>query len=372
MSGIYIHIPFCNKRCNYCDFYLITNLSVIENFLSNLKKEIHLYSEILNNEKFDTIFFGGGTPSLLSDYQIAELSDHVRNSFSVSSECEVTIEANPEDFLEKDLSGYKSSGINRISFGVQSFLDHELKFLTRQHTANEAEEVIKKASKYFDNINLDIIYSLPSQKISDIDYSLAKAIDLEVNHISAYTLTFEERTPLYKAWLKNIVKKNSDNTEAELYNFVSDKLISHGFHHYEVSNFAKENFKSKHNMKYWEYGNYLGLGPSAHSMFNGERWNNFRDIIRYNSDLENNILPVENKYKLTSEQAKLEFIMLALRSSGVNFEKYEKVFDENFKEKFSGSISALLKNDYAEIDNEQFRLNENGYAVADEIVAKYF
>lgn len=372
MSGIYIHIPFCFKRCNYCDFYFITNLNVVEKYLLNLKKEIELASELFKKENFDTVFFGGGTPSVLSFYQIADLSDCIYKNFSVSSEAEISLEANPEDFLENNLRNYKSAGINRISFGVQSFIDSELKFLTRQHTASQAERVIKEASKHFDNINLDIIYSLPSQTIKDTEYSLSKALEFEAKHISAYTLTFEERTLLHRAWQRNLVQKNPENTEAELYKFVSDKLTSNGFIHYEVSNFAKAGYECKHNLKYWSYANYLGLGPSSHSMFNGIRWNNFRDIVKYNSALEKNILPVENKYVLTDKQKRLEFIMLALRSTGIVFEKYENIFKERFKVNFSDSINILLQNYYAEIDENMFRLNEKGFAVADEIIAKYF
>ncbi|HMS66239.1 MAG TPA: radical SAM family heme chaperone HemW [Ignavibacteria bacterium] len=372
MSGIYIHIPFCNKRCNYCDFYLITNLKVIDKFLLNLKKEISLSAELFKNESFDTVFFGGGTPSILSHLQISDLLNHIYKNFSLDNNSEICIEANPEDFLQKDLSEYRSAGINRMSFGVQSFVYSELKFLTRQHTSEEAEKVIKDALKYFDNINTDIIYSLPSQTLNDIDISLSKAIDLNVNHISAYTLTYEERTPLYKSLQKDLTKKNSNNTEGDFYNFVSNKLTSNGYKHYEVSNFAKEGFQSRHNLKYWEYENYIGFGPSSHSMVNGERWNNFRDIVKYSSVLSVNILPVEERYKLSNTQKKLEYIMLALRSTGINLKKYQENFSEEFQSVFQNSVNELVKNKYAIMSKDNFSLNEKGFAIADEIVAKYF
>ncbi|MEO8665143.1 MAG: radical SAM family heme chaperone HemW, partial [Ignavibacteria bacterium] len=372
MNGIYIHIPFCSKRCDYCDFYLITNLKVIDKFISSLKKEVTLSSEFYNGETFDSIFFGGGTPSVLSHFQFEDLLNHLNKNFNINNKSEISMESNPEDFLEKSLKEYRGAGINRISFGVQSFLDHELKFLTRQHSAKQAMDVIKTASEYFDNVNLDIIYSLPSQSISDIDKSLSEAIARNVKHISAYTLTFEERTPLYKSLQKNLVKKNLDSTEAEMYDFVSGKLTSAGFRHYEVSNFAKENYECRHNLKYWNYENYIGFGPSAHSMVNGERWNNHRDIIKYNSMLEQNILPVEEKYKLSDKQKKLEYIMLALRSTGINFEKYKKIFNQDFRKVYSGSIEELFKNNLGNTNNETFALNSKGYAIADEIIARYF
>lgn len=376
MSGLYLHIPFCNKRCNYCDFYLITNLNVIDKFLLNLKKEISLSAEFYKNENFDTVSFGGGTPSVLSAFQIEDVLNHLYKNFNLSNDSEISIEANPEDFPEdnpdRSLSDYKSSGINRMSFGVQSFIDSELKFLTRQHTSYEAIKVITKAKEQFENINLDIIYSLPSQTVNDIDISLSKAIELNINHISAYTLTYEEKTPLYKSLQKKLFSKNPDNTEGDFYKFVSDKLTSNGYKHYEVSNFSKDGFHSKHNMKYWEYKNYIGFGPSSHSMYKGERWNNYRDIVKYNSILSENSLPVEEGYKLSVTQKKLEYIMLALRSSGIDFEKYKNIFSEEFLSVYQNSINELIKNKYASLSSGKFCLNEKGFAIADEIVAKYF
>jgi len=372
LSGIYIHIPFCNKRCSYCDFYLITNTSLIDKFVVNLKKEIQITSEEHNKGNFDTIFFGGGTPSLLTHYQVSDIIEHLNKYFQISSNAEITIEANPEDFLTSDIADYKAAGVNRLSLGVQSFKNEELKFLTRQHTSEEAETVITKSLKHLDNINADIIYSLPDQSLEDLDFSLMKAVSLGVRHISAYTLTYEERTPLYKAYQKKLVKKNTDSMEAEMYGHVSESLTSLGFGHYEVSNFSVEGFQCMHNLKYWQYQNYIGFGPSAHSMVDGVRWNNYRDIIRYNSDLVQNKLPVENKYLLSPEQKMLEYLMLALRSTGVDLAEFEKIFKEVFMEKYKASIDELLKDNYAELSNVRFYLNGNGYALADEIVAKYF
>ena len=372
MSGIYIHIPFCSKRCTYCDFYLITNLNIIDKFLINLKKEITLSAGSFKQYTFDTIFFGGGTPSVLSSHQIEDLLNCLHKNYSISAEPEVTMETNPEDLLIKNISEYRSAGINRLSLGVQSFRDPELKFLTRQHTADEAERVIKNASEMFDNISLDIIYSLPSQSVSDLDLSLSKAIGLGVRHISAYTLTFEERTVLYKSLQRNLIRKNPDSVEAELYAFVSEKLISNGYDHYEVSNFAKKGYKSRHNLKYWNYENYLGFGPSAHSFFDFTRWNNFSDIGKYSSFLEKGLLPVEEKYEVTPGQKHLEFVMLSLRSSGISFIKYRELFNTDFDAKFSKSINELVNNDYALMNNDNFRLNEKGFAIADEIISKYF
>lgn len=372
MSGIYIHIPFCSKRCNYCDFYLITNLNVIGKFLISLKKEISLYTGSLSKESFDTIYFGGGTPSLLSAIQIADIIDCINSNFNIRDDAEITIESNPEDFIDKSFDDYRSVGINRISFGVQSFIDSELKFLTRQHTSEEAENVIRKARKCFDNVNIDIIYSLPRQTVSDLDKTLSKAIALDTDHVSAYTLTYEERTPLFKSLKDGKIKRSTGDHEFRQFNFVSEKLFSAGFEHYEVSNFAKKDKKSRHNLKYWNYHNYLGLGPSSHSMINGIRWNNYREIIKYNTMLSKTELPVENKFELTLKQKKLEFLMLALRSEGVNYEKYKQIFSEEFSSNYKDSIAVLIKNEFAANNGKHFRLTEKGYAIADEIVARYF
>ena len=338
----------------------------------NLKKEITLSSDYYKHHTFDTIFFGGGTPSVLSPHQIEDILNCLNKNYSISADPEVTMETNPEDLLVKSISEYRSAGINRLSLGVQSFRDPELKFLTRQHTADDAERVIKEASEIFENISLDIIYSLPSQSATDLDLSLSKAIELGVRHISAYTLTFEERTVLYKSLQRNLVKKNPDSVEAELYAFVSEKLISNGYEHYEVSNFAKKGYKSRHNLKYWNYDNYLGFGPSAHSFFNFTRWNNFRDIGKYNSSLENDELPFEDKYEITENQKHLEFIMLSLRSGGIVLMKYNELFNSDFRIKFNSSVDELIRNNYGRLSKERFQLTEKGYAIADEIVAKYF
>ena len=372
MPGIYIHIPFCRKRCNYCDFYFITNLKAAGRFLAGLKTEITISSEQEKDESFDSVFFGGGTPSVLPASEIDSILNHLHKNFALSADSEITLEANPEDFSAVKFRDYAEAGINRISFGVQSFLDSELKFLTRQHTAEDAMNAVRNASVYFGNINTDIIYSLPSQTIKDIDFSLSAAAGLNVSHISAYTLTFEERTPLYKSLQKNLVKKNPESLEGEFYGFVSEKLISSGYGHYEVSNFARKGFECRHNLKYWKYENYAGFGPSAHSMKNGIRRNNFRNIQDYYSSLEKGILPVEEKIILTPKQKKSEYIMLALRSSGIYYNDYSKTFPEDFREEFGKPFEVLLKENFAESNEEGFFLTEKGYAVADEIISKYF
>ena len=259
-----------------------------------------------------------------------------------------------------------------MSIGIQSFVDSELKFLTREHSAKQAENVILKANDNFKNISVDFIYSLPKQTKDEVEYSLDKLIEFNIPHISAYTLIFEEKTLLYKQFMKKIVTPNRDEHESELYEFVSNKLITEGYQHYEISNFAKEGYESKHNLKYWEYDNYLGFGPSSHSYFENKRWENFRSIQKYKESLENNQLPIAKKEILNKNEMRIEYIMLALRSKGINLKKYKKIFEEDFYAKYEKAIKELMLNDYAVMIAGEFKLNEKGYAIADEIIAKYF
>lgn len=348
----------------------------MDKFVSNLLKEIELTAPFYKNEKYDTIFFGGGTPSVLPPERLKEIIDSLKSNFDVSDNSEITIEANPEDFQKDsiiaDFVKYKTAGINRFSFGVQSFIDDELQFLTRMHTAQQAESVIRNCRTVFDNVSCDIIYSLPSQTKENLQYSLNKVIELGIPHVSAYTLIFEEQTKLYTLLQKNLVKKNEDSVESDLYSYVSDFLTQNGFSHYEVSNYAKTGYESKHNLKYWSYENYIGLGPSAHSLHNGKRWNNFRDIIKYNIFLQEGKLPIENEIILDEKMKKMEFIMLALRSTGVDYNRYYKFFNKNFYDEYKNSINELMENDLGRISGENFNLSEKGYKLTDEIVAKYF
>ena len=372
-AGLYIHIPFCRKKCNYCDFYLITNTNILERFLNNLENEIVLQSEKYKDYEFNTIFIGGGTPSLLTEKQIDSLITTLNKNYNISIDSEITIEANPEDFPNSDkLKTLRNIGINRISFGVQSFIDEELKFLTREHTAKQAIEVIDKAKIYFDNISIDLIYSLPNQNKSNLERTINKVLELEIPHISAYTLIFEKETPIYNLMDRNTIKKNDDELESQLYLMFSDKLVKAGYKHYEVSNYALKGYESKHNLKYWEYNNYLGFGPSAHSFFNGKRWNNFKNIIKYNINLQKNEFAIENEHILTVEESKTEFIMLGLRSKGVNLKRYSEIFGKEFIEEFSGSLNILTEEKLGIQKSDYFRLTEKGYLMVDEICAKYF
>ena len=373
-KGIYIHIPFCRKKCNYCDFFLVTNLDLINIFIKSLIKEIQLSAKKLKDDKFDSIFFGGGTPSLLTAETIGLILNSIRTHLNISELSEVSIESNPEDFLidKKKLSEFKDVGINRLSIGIESFINKELKFLSREHSFDNIEKVLTDAVKIFKNISIDLVYSLPSQKIDDILYNLNKAIEFNIPHISAYTLIYEPETILYKDLKQKKFIRNDDNYEFLLYNTLNDFLNNHNYEHYEVSNYAKPGYESRHNLKYWEYIDYIGFGPSSHSFYMGERWNNVNNIIKYINKLNKDTLPSENHKILTENESMLEYTMLGLRAKGIDVEKFNNLYKINFFEKFHTSIETLIEEKFAYLKNNRLMLTEKGYAVADEIVSRFF
>lgn len=373
-AGIYIHIPFCRKKCGYCDFYSVTNLNILKKFIENLKKEIDIYKDIYRNISFDTIYFGGGTPSILGEKELEEILNKLSKNFSIAKKSEITIEVNPEDIIEKNnyIKALKSLGINRISYGMQSLKRKHLMFLNRYCNVRNIKYALDKIISNFDNINVDIIHSIPGMDIKDLSETLKYVIKLKIPHISTYSLIYEEDTKLFLQVEKKEIKPASSNEEYKQYKYIKETLESNSYNHYEISNFAKDGYESRHNLKYWEYENYLGLGPSSHSFINLERWNNFKNIIRYNISLEKNKLPIERRYKLTKKQIETEIIYLGLRSKGIDLKKIKAFTGIDFKKKFKDSISTLIKNGFAEFSGGRFKLTREGMFLADEIMVKYF
>ncbi|MCE1165942.1 MAG: radical SAM family heme chaperone HemW, partial [Bacteroidetes bacterium] len=244
--GIYIHVPFCRRRCVYCDFYLTTNTNLIDDFVKSLCSEIALFAAETEDKHADTVFFGGGTPGLLGKKHLSDIFESLYRNFNIADGAEISLECNPEDISddESKLKDFSSAGINRLSIGVQSFHGDELKFLTREHTARDSRESVIKAKKYFKNVSADIIYSLPGQTKEKLLLNLKEAEDLRIPHVSAYTLIFEKGTLLYRDMSNNKVKQNPDTVESELYHTANDYLRSLGYNHYEVSNYARKDFES--------------------------------------------------------------------------------------------------------------------------------
>ncbi len=372
--GIYIHVPFCRRKCNYCDFYLVTNTNIIDNFVTTLINEIKMYAAEYTDITVDSIFYGGGTPSLLSDRQIYEIQNLLYKSFRIAGICEITMEANPEDFISSPerFASLRSSNINRISFGVQSFNNDTLKFLTRLHTSEDAEKVLVNAKKYFDNISIDMIYAVPSETGNDLTKSFQTALSLDIPHISAYGLIFEKYTKLNMLFEQNKINKKNTDDESEEYFIINNILSDAGYRQYEVSNYSRKGFESVHNRKYWKYDNYIGLGPSAHSSVDGERWNNFRSIIKYNRAVCSGAKPFDKKYKLSKKEIFEEFIFLGLRSEGIDIDRYSRLFNDNFEKRYESQIAEITEQGFGYISEEKFILNTKGKILADEIQLKYF
>jgi oxygen-independent coproporphyrinogen-3 oxidase len=368
-SGIYIHIPFCHRRCTYCDFYLTTNLNLIDKFVDALLIEIELSASRYPDFIVDTIFFGGGTPSLLSSEQFDRIIKALLNNFKIQNNPEITIECNPEDIIAdgNKFSELSKIGANRISVGVQSFIDDELKFLTRMHSGNDSYKSLEIAKKYFWNVSADLIYSLKSQKLTDIEYNLNKILELDLQHISAYTLILEKGTLLYKEYVSKNLLKFVDEDNPVFYEFVNKTLKENNFEHYEVSNYAKEGYQSRHNLKYWNFDYFLGLGPSAHSFVHNKRYFNVKSVTKYIDSINNNILPLESEENLSADQLRNDYFISVFRSNGVNLQKYNKLFGSSFLNDYASVTERLIKMNYAVIDELNFKLTEKGFALADEI-----
>lgn len=311
---------------------------------------------------------------MLSDFQIYDLQNTIYKYFKVSDKSEDTLESNPEDFIfaKERFINLKENKINRISFGVQSFNNDTLKFLTRLHTANDAIKVIEEASKVFENISIDMIYEVPGESNLDLVKSIKQAITLDIKHISAYSLIFEENTRLYTLYEQNKITKTISDEKVDQYYLIYDMLTDSGFKQYEVSNYSLKNFESRHNKKYWNYENYIGLGASSHSFFYPERWNNYRNIIKYIDSLKKGNFPFDEKHKLPKQEMLEEIIFLGLRSEGVNLNKFSDIIGQSFIELFSDAIKILISTGFANITNERFALNQNGKILTDEIMLKYF
>ena len=369
-SALYIHIPFCDHKCIYCDFYSIITSDNIKSFLSSLKKEISFYSQKYNHDRvFTSIFFGGGTPSLMEPNYLEEILNHLKDNFNVDANAEVTMETNPGTVDKAKLKQFKQAGINRVSIGIQSFDEDDLKFLTRIHDKQTAiQTVINAAEVGFDNLSLDLIFNLPNQTQEKWIKNLEIAITLPIKHISTYSLILEPGTILNKMVLDNKVTMQDDDYDADLYETTIDFLVSNGFYQYEVSNFSKQGFECVHNNAYWKYREYFGFGPSAHSFAEGKRWWNYTSLKKYISEIELNNHAMMNLEDLSPSQIHDEYVMLALRSSGLDLMEYKKRFAEDWINKSLPYLKLLQQKKLIILNQSEIKLTSGGYAVCDEIL----
>ncbi len=366
--GLYIHIPFCQSKCAYCNFYSITSVNLIPQFVAALIKEIKLSKGILDS--FDTIYIGGGTPSVLTCGQLAEIIVAINKFYKIDSKAEITLEVNPGDVSVEYLKSLRSLGINRLNIGVQSFDDKILKFLGRRHSATESRQAILDArAAGFKNLGIDLIYGIHGQSINLWKKTLAEAISFRPEHLSCYQLTLEASTPLYKKYREKKIKESSENRQRKYFFTTAEELEKAGYIHYEVSNFARNNnFRSRHNMKYWRHMPYLGLGPAAHSFLENRRWWNVASVKNYLEILARRKMPVESEEMLTAEQLKLEMLFLGLRTGeGVDLKLYRQRFGADLLTDKKNIIEPLIKNKLLEVKNGHLRPTLAGMAVADSL-----
>ena len=315
LPGLYVHVPFCKTKCPYCDFYSITDMSLVDQWLDGVDREMALYEDLF--PRFDSIYLGGGTPSLLSEEAIRRLMGSLRSRRPAVEGEEVTLEANPDDVTRDKLVLYRSLGINRLSLGVQSLDEGELAFLRRRHTAAGALKAIDLVRSWgFGNFGIDLIYGLKGQTREEWVRTLEQAVRLEPAHLSCYQLTIESRTPFGLLKEKGTLKPLKEAAERRFFLDTARFLADHGFIHYEISNFARtEDRISRHNSKYWTHTPYLGLGPAAHSFDGGRRWWNYRSLDRYLESIRGGLKPVEGHEVLTAEQMHLETLYFGFRTN---------------------------------------------------------
>lgn len=353
--NVYIHIPFCKSKCHYCSFISFPKLELKEDYLNALKQEIkHRY----RGEKLNTLYFGGGTPSILEPNEFEEII----NLFNFNNNAEITTELNPENITEEYLKNLKNTKINRLSFGSQTFNDKILKAIGRRHNAQDIEKAVKLAQQVgFDNISLDFIYGLPNQTIEDFTKDLLHACKLNIQHISLYGLKIDEECYFYKNPPKNL--PDEDN-QADMYLKAIETLSD--FEHYEISNFCKKGFHSKHNLNYWENNNYYGFGCAAHGYENGIRYFNYTDLNKY----INNPTTFENSHKLSKQEQLEEEIFLGFRKmEGINITEIQNKFNIDFENKYKTTLEKYK--DYFEKTKNGYKLSNNGILISNIILSEF-
>ncbi len=373
MAGIYVHIPFCKQACHYCDFHFSTNTNRAEDLVSSLAKEAENRKAYLTGESISTLYFGGGTPSILEASEIERLASSFQSTFDFEAQFEFTLEANPDDLSREKLQSLKSVGVNRLSVGIQSFLDDQLTWMNRAHNSLEASQCIRDAHEIgFDNISIDLIYGLPNLSLEAWKLELQKAIDLGIQHVSAYCLTVESKTALGH-WVKKGKEKPIDEEAANAqFQIMIEVLAAAGFEQYEVSNFAFSGFESQHNRSYWQGIPYIGLGPSAHSFDGKNRGWNIANNAQYTTKIsEGNTTLTEES--LTPADRINEYVMTGLRTKwGVDFGHLKTQLHCNFEQEFHAKIKTLVETGMATKSDAKLRLTKKGLFFADGIASDFF
>lgn len=368
LPGLYVHIPFCVRKCRYCDFFSVPRLENIPSFLTALGKEMSLRREVF--EFFDTLYIGGGTPSVLNFEQLALLFADLRRNFAIHDEAEITLEANPADLSLSHLEEMRSLGINRLNIGVQSFDEDILNFLGRRHSGEQALQAIDASLKAgFENFGIDLIYGIPGQSRQAWRKTLKQAVSLSIPHLSCYQLTVEPDTPLGKAYRSGAFELPDNEELFDWFMETSEFLEASGYCHYEVSNFSRSDaLRSRHNSKYWQHVPYLGLGPAAHSFDGEKRWWNVRNLEAYLRQLEEDQLPVEDCETLTGEALQLESLFLGFRTkAGIDLADFAEKYGCDLWSSKKGQLEPLLNAGHLKIADGRLQPTRTGMALADSL-----
>lgn len=372
MAGIYLHIPFCKQACTYCNFHFTTSLRNKNKLVKAIIKEIDLQKDFLQDELIATIYFGGGTPSLLTLEEAATILNRIQQVFPVEKDAEITLETNPDDISKEKLATWKKMGINRLSIGIQSFFEEDLLWMNRAHSAKEAIESLQLAKNEFDNISIDLIYGTPLLTDEQWEKNVITAINYKIPHLSCYALTVEEKTPLYKQILLKNCNDIDETKQARHFLLLMKWLKQNGYEHYEVSNFAKEGFKSRHNSSYWQGKKYLGLGPSAHSYDGVIRKWNIANNTRYINAIDKGIVECETEV-LTETQKLNEYIMISLRTiEGMDLQKVNAVWGEDKVNTIEKNLSSFKNKNLFQKKKDIIQLTDEGMLMADGIAADLF
>ena len=373
MAGIYLHIPFCKQACHYCNFHFTTSLRYKDELVAALVKEVTLQKNYLPEGNIDTIYFGGGTPSLLQINDCQLLIETIQQTFTVTADAEITLEANPDDITSEKLRGWKDAGINRLSIGVQSFFEEELRWMNRAHTATHARQCIELSlAAGFINMTIDLIYGSPLLTDEMWEQNVQTAIGYNIPHLSCYALTVEEKTPLHKL-ISNQQKLPVDaDKQGHQFLLLMQWLRAAGYEHYEVSNFAKPGHRSRHNSSYWKGQPYLGLGPSAHSFNGHERQWNVANNQQYIASIQQGLVPFEKEVLSATDQLN-EYLMISLRTlEGIDLHIVEEKWGPQEKERLLTSIKPSVQHGTILQQNNHIKLTDEGLLLADGIAASLF
>lgn len=372
MAGIYIHIPFCKQACNYCDFHFSTSMKNKETMILALAKELVMRKSEFENERVETIYFGGGTPSILAVSELEFLMETVYQHFSVSENPEITIEANPDDLSEERILSLSQTKINRLSIGIQSFFEDDLKMMNRAHNSEEARKSLEIASNYFDNISLDLIYGVPGMSNEKWKSNIETALSFKIPHISSYALTVEPKTALKKLIQTGKIAEPKDDVAQEHFQILVDTLQENDFIHYELSNFGKENYFSRNNSAYWLGKKYLGIGPSAHS-YNGisRSWNVANNSL-YIKAIESGTTPSEMEI-LSKTDRYNEYVMTGLRTIwGISLKRIETEFGADFLAYLLKNAENYLTDGKLIVEENTLKTTKSGKFLADGIASALF